>query len=341
MTFVVRELKSVNKEEWNACLYNNNGHFLQSYEWGEFNIDRGHDCWYIGIYNERNELAAVVLALHRVSLSFLHWVYVPFLTQYSAEVQGVILDFLNKKAHSIGAIGVRIEPYELDSDNKICAQLEQRGYQSCSDHIQPPETIILDLSVSTDELLEQMHKKTRYNIRLAQKKNVQVRVISDASSVIDDFIELIKRTSQRQGFYVHESSYYEALVRYMNIYMVGVWYNNELIAMNMMLDYDKTTVYLHGASDYNYRRLMAPYLAQWTAITDAQSRGQLYYDLWGISTKETHNQWSGFTRFKLGFSQSVAPTEYSGMYQCIVRRSYYILFRLLKYIQQVKVRLKI
>ena len=81
-----------------------------------------------------------------------------------------------------------------------------------------------------------------------------------------------------------------------------------------------TATYLFGASDYEYRNLMAPHLLQWQAIKDAKDKDLWFYDFWGAAPEGSEgklSQWAGFTRFKKGFSPELELTEYIGTYEKI------------------------
>ena len=160
----------------------------------------------------------------------------------------------------------------------------------------------LDLQLTQEELLKQMHQKTRYNLKLAQQK-VTARISREPAD-LEKFWRLIQDTGRRQGFRHFPKNYYEQLLESnlaAKLYLAE--YQDKVIAANLVLFFGDTAAYLHGASDYHARQLMAPYLLQWRAIIDAQQAGCRYYDFWGVAPAEAFGQhpWSGISRFKLGF----------------------------------------
>ena len=116
-------------------------------------------------------------------------------------------------------------------------------------------------------------------------------------------------------------------------------YNNKIIAANLVVFYGDTAIYSHGATDDEYRNVMAPYLLQWQAILDAKEKGCKLYDFGGVKTGDRRqatwdrNSWKGITRFKLGFSPQTQPIEFSGSYDIVIDKfkyASYLLFQKMK-----------
>ncbi len=184
---------------------------------------------------------------------------------------------------------------------------------------QPAQTMILDLALSQDEMLKNMHSKTRYNIRLAQKKEVTILHKKD----IEAFWSLTKITASRDGFTSHQKKYYEQMLALPFVEQFTAYLDQEVIASNLCVNFNGTFIYLHGASMHKYKKLMAPYLLQWHQILFAKDNGCKVYDFWGVAPKDDNGQkfhkyswqknhkWSGFTRFKAGFGGTYQETFFS------------------------------
>jgi lipid II:glycine glycyltransferase (peptidoglycan interpeptide bridge formation enzyme) len=110
--------------------------------------------------------------------------------------------------------------------------------------------------------------------------------------------------------------------------------NNDIIAANLMVFYGDTATYLHGASNYAFRALMAPNLLQWNLIQEAKKRGFKYYDFHGIAPNENpKHPWAGVTRFKKGFGGEIA--NYPGTYDFIYETGWYKIYKLFRKINRL------
>jgi len=184
--------------------------------------------------------------------------------------------------------------------------------------IQPPDTVLLDLGQPLDALLAQCKPKWRYNIRLAEKKGVQVRCFpgNQAEDVIPLFYQLYRETAARDGIAIHSENYYRSLCRLaadgtfdterilISIYIA--YFEEKPLAAIITLFSPSGAVYLYGASSNEHRNLMPAYLLQWQAIQDAQKYGCPSYDFYGIPpTDDSNHPMHGLYRFKTGFGGAV------------------------------------
>ena len=184
--------------------------------------------------------------------------------------------------------------------------------------IQPPDTSIIDLTVSEDEILSNMHSKWRYNIRLSEKKGVVIHKYTrndvNLSKKIDRFYELTKETNARDGNSSHAKSYYLDLIQrsaqnqenneespLITLYIAE--HEGEEIASIMTLFSKDEAIYLYGASSNHKRNLMPNHLLQWTAIKDAKNYGSKCYDFYGMSPegKDEKHPMHGLYMFKSNF----------------------------------------
>lgn len=186
--------------------------------------------------------------------------------------------------------------------------------------VQPSQTPVLNLSKSEEEILTEMHYKTRYNIRLAERRGIKIRQGQPAE--IEKFLNLLKQTAKRDKFRPHPDNYYCQLIKIDIAKLYLAEYQNKVLAANIIIFFGDTVTYLHGASDNKYKSLMAPHLLQWAAIKEAKRLGYLYYDFWGINEKK----WPGVTRFKRGFGGK--EINYPGTFDVIFDNFWYRLYRL-------------
>lgn len=178
-------------------------------------------------------------------------------------------------------------------------------------NIQPPRTFIVDVKDSEDEILARMKQKTRYNIRLAQKKGVTVRPWND----IKAFHRMMLLTGKRDGFGIHSCGYYERAYQLLHPKQMGelllAEYEGRPLAALFVARHGNRAYYLYGASTDEERNRMPTYLLQWEAMRWAKEQGCEEYDLWGVPDEEEATLEANFEtrrdglwgvyRFKRGF----------------------------------------
>ncbi|MFH1129355.1 MAG: peptidoglycan bridge formation glycyltransferase FemA/FemB family protein [Patescibacteria group bacterium] len=258
--------------------------FLQSDQWAKFQNLIGRETFKIdGIY------------VIKYSLPFgKSYLYSPRCA--SNCVSDSFIEKIKTIAKRENAIFFKMEPsYAKASEGEFEILLKNFKFKK-SNNVQPLQTIVLDLTESEEELLNQMHPKTRYNINLAQKKEIKIRR-GKTDDDFDRFWGLMQKTSQRDNFKSYSRAYYEEMLEIPEVELFLAEYKNEAIVANIVLFYENQAIYLHGASSYEYRNLMAPYLLQWEQIKEAKRIGCTMYDFWGINEQK----WPGVTRFKRGF----------------------------------------
>jgi len=203
----------------------------------------------------------------------------------------------------------------------------------------PSTTVVLDLSPygrspeggkkSEDELLKEMGQKTRYNIRLSEKKDLEIKKDS-----FNSFWRLNEQTSARQSIKSFSRKYYEKLLGIEDFaYVLTVCSNEKPLASGVFIDFAGTTTYLFGASSNEYKNLMAPYFLHWYIIKEAIKKGQKNYDFWGINPEDTSNptytkKWEGITRFKKGFGGKIITSP--NTFELPVQKGWYRIYKLVK-----------
>jgi len=196
----------------------------------------------------------------------------------------------------------------------------------------PQFTNIIDLSLSLDEILEKMKPKGRYNIKLAEKKGVEIKVDEPR---IGSFYDLLSVTTARDGFRANNKEYYELMLETLpNSLLISAYHEGELLASGIFTYGKYQGLYYYGASSNNKRNLMAPYLMQWEAIKIAKSRGCKYYDFMGIGNPDDpKDPLTGVTDFKLKFGENIV--KFLCPFHIIHKSFYYKLFQFLKFVRKI------
>ena len=190
--------------------------------------------------------------------------------------------------------------------------------------IQPATTTVVDISRHEQEILMSMRPKTRYNIRLAERKGVQVTVVD--RSRLGIWYALYRETARRDRITIHSLPYYRRLFSALNgngrnspkVELMLAKYGGRYISGIIVAYYGHGATYLYGASSNRNRNVMAPYLLQWTAMRRAQEIGCQRYDLFGIPlTDDPSHAMAGLYRFKIGFGGHIV--ERAGCWDWITR----------------------
>ena len=186
--------------------------------------------------------------------------------------------------------------------------------------IQPPDTVLLDLSRSEEDILQGMKPKWRYNVRLAEKKGVAVEELAGEAALasLPEFYRLYVETSERDRIALHPEAYYAGLFSLSRTYDpeggrrpdLRLWmarHEGQALASIITVFRGEEAVYLYGASSGEKRNLMPAYALQWAAIRAAKASGATVYDFYGIPpVDDPSHPMSGLYRFKTGFGGEIA-----------------------------------
>lgn len=293
----------------------------------------------------------------------LSWLYCPRgpLCDYSKPTQ---LNALMKKLAPIAqqerAVFLRIDPpleiNEINSAQKLPAQNFPAGFRTAYAQYQPEHTLIIDLSLPEEQILNQMKPKGRYNIRVSQKHGIKIRAASPSDKNfkkdLDAFYEILTVTADRDKFSVHPKFYYENMLKILGPQNLAQLFLAEytatesapssspphqsakIIAGIIVTFFNQTATYYFGASDYEHRNLMAPYLLQWEAIREARQRGCKFYDFLGIAPLDKFgapikgHKYSKITDFKLKFGGRIV--SYTPAKEFIFKPVWYQIIKLAK-----------
>lgn len=325
----MREATTRELARWDDLITANpdGGNILQSRAWGEF---KRREHWRPHFLIDDSGTASVAqLWLSRWVPGLGRLYYCPkgpgiadagALTAYDATV------FKN-------GFALKLEP-ELSDSAANRGALSVRGYLKSDDVQIHRATIVLDITPSEDELLAGFKSKTRYNIRLAEKKGVSVQPVACTEQNCEIFFKLYAETAHRAGFALRPERYYTRYWRLLEADGHGqlffASYNGTVIAGVYATFLGKKGWYKDGGSSSENRELMAPHLLQWEVIRWLKSRGVSSYDLVAVppanALEESHPMY-GLWRFKSGFSEKI--TEYVGAWDLPLRPARYKVWRAL------------
>ncbi|MFA5070375.1 MAG: peptidoglycan bridge formation glycyltransferase FemA/FemB family protein [Patescibacteria group bacterium] len=322
------EVQEINdKEKWDGFLAKQaKSQFLQSWLWGEFKRGLGVDIWRFGIL-KNDELVGACLVLKSPLPLHNNYLYAPRGPVFSFNLNseeisagyGLLTEKIKETAKKEDPIFLKIEP---TIEKPFSLNLEKIGYRSAKT-IQPPDTVILDLTKSEEQLLAEMHPKTRYNIHLAERKGVKV-IFSRDKKDIEVFYKLCQEVNEREKINSFSQKYYEKMFEVLgpSLKIIKAEFEGKVLAINLNIDFGDMETYNHGASSSACRNVMAPHLLQWESIRQAKKEGYKYYDFRGIAPSDDPNhKWAGITRFKKSFSANTA--HYLGAYDYVFKSLLY------------------
>jgi peptidoglycan pentaglycine glycine transferase (the first glycine) len=270
-------MPEISFSDWNEFLKDHpDAHILQSGEWGELKSAFGWDA----IRMTESGIGAQIL-FRRLPLG-LTFAYIPkgpvgASLKNSNKQFWLEVDSLCQKKHAV------FLKMERDGwEDEVSFNLKDQHFLSSPQHIQPHNTLVVDLRGSEEDVFNRMKPKTRYNIRLAGRKDVVVQPSND----IENFYRVMGVTSQRESFHVHSLEYYRRA--YALFYPKGMCelfvsnFQDQTLAAVMVFAFGNSAYYFYGASADVERNRKPTYPLQWEAIRWAHRKGCSAYDMWGI-----------------------------------------------------------
>ena len=329
-------------QAWNELIAGiPNAHLLQTWEWSQVKVKYGWQALPFIWQADQEKPGAAAMVLKRSlpiggfarRMCVLYVPKGPLLDWSDPGLRQRVLGDLQTFAKRLGAIFIKMDPdvalgmgiprtetaVENDNGQQVRSELLQRGWKFSQDQIQFRNTVMIDLSPSEEALLAGMKQKTRYNIRLGQKKGVTVRV-----GTLDDLPLLYRmyaETSIRDGFLIREEGYYQTVWRnFMSspVSAAGLQpFSEPLIAevggqavgAVSLFYFAGQAIFLFGMSRDEHREKMPNHVLQWEAMRRAKALGCQSYNLWGAPNEfnESEALWGVF-RFKEGLGGTVLRT---------------------------------
>ncbi len=288
------------------------GHILQSFEWGEVKAATGWVPLRLVAEDSGTIVAAVSLLERKVPIISKNIFYAPrgpVLDYGNTELFDYLLEEVRKLAALRGAFVLKIDPDIPSSNRDISGYLARKGFRSQGNQdfegIQPRYVFRMDIRPDLDQLFADLHSKTRYNVRLAQRKGVVIKEDCTRED-LKFFYDILKTTAERDNFLIRSFSYFESLWDCLvekglaKLFMAE--FEGNFIAGTLAFIFGDKAWYLYGASSNEHRNVMPNYLLQWTMITWAKKNNCTMYDFRGVPGNLTEdNPLYGLYRFKKGF----------------------------------------
>lgn len=300
-------------QQWEALVQANPaGGVMQSLAWSQFKQQRGLQVVHFGLFEAEQLIGGMLCTIPAQSgvgsnLIAADGPILPWHDQALAR-QGLRLlrEAAETHAAEYGAIGLRIEPrLERPTPNLL------RDWRRAPVDILARETLYLDLQPDEQSLLAAMKPKGRYNIRLAARRGVTVRISHDVAE-IPLFYRLMDEAGERDDFYVEPIDHFNDLLATLaplgHAHLIFAEYAGQTLGTMLLITYGQRAVYQYGGISNQRREQMAGYALQWAAIQHAKALGCSCYDFYGYEpTGDPHHPFAGFSRFKRAFGgQAIA-----------------------------------
>lgn len=308
--------------------------FLQSWAWGVFQERFGRESLRLGVWEGGALVGVATCFRHSLPFGKAYW-YCPrgpiFSRKLSDENRSAAFHLLLgefRKRFATNSIFIRLEPSVGFPDGV--------SYH-VGPWVQPTHTLLLDLSQDEEKLFSDMKQKTRYNVRISDKR--AVHVYEDHSSVgFEKFFTALQMTSRRQGIRIHGRPYYETFLQALSSFdMVRLYvaeHEGDVLATALCVGYGDTFSYVHGASTDVKRAFKAPERLQWEAIRQAKLAGFHFYDFFGVAPEDARrHKLRGVSKFKRGFGGF--EYSYSNRGDIVFQPFFYWFFRIAVRIRRI------
>ncbi len=321
-------MNSLSSSQWTDYLAGQPGaHLLQTAAWGEL---KGRFGWEVVRVRASGSGAQILFRRLAPGLTFGYIPKGPVGEDWEA-----LSPQIDQACRERRAVFLKVEPDRWQDEPAGDQAPAPAGFRHSPHAIQPARTLVVDIAGERDQVLARMKQKTRYNIRLARRKQVVVRPSADLAA----FSRLMQLTAQRDQFGAHNQAYYQRAYDLFHpsgrCELLMAEYEGELLAGVMVFAHGPRAWYFYGASSDSHRNRMPAYLLQWEAICWAQQAGCQIYDLWGVPDEPKERLEAGFTtrsdglwgvyRFKRGFGGQLRRS--SGPWDRVYQPALYAFYR--------------
>ncbi len=317
-------------------MINKNLHPLQSEEWGKFREKTG-----VRVIRVKN----LQLTIHPIPHTKYTIGYVP----KGLDINQEMLDKLFTIGNKENCIFIQLEPNVEQINNK---KYNFKNLVASSRPLLTKYTFVLDLTKSEDELLKNMHPKTRYNIKLAEKKGVKI-IEDNSNNAFKEYLRLTKETTQRQKFYAHSEKYHRLMwdtlsqaknqpINFdkLSEHLFTAIYNGRVLVTWIVFVLGDTLYYPYGASSTEHKDVMASNLMMWETIKFGKKLGLKKFDMWGALGPNPNKKdpFYGFHKFKEGYG--ARHVEFVGSYDYVLNKKLYFIYNILNNLRWIILKLK-
>ncbi len=326
----LRQVSEKDKNQYNKLVT----HVIQSWEWGEFRKSLGLPLLRYGIFKKGKMVKAFQLTLHKIPFTSQFVGYLP----KGPEPDKDLADALEKIARENRCAFIKVEP---NIESKPEPYIVYPTFLPSPKPLFTKYNFVIDLTKPEEELFKDLNQKTRYNVRLAQKKGVRVEERTD-DKAFEIYLKLYFETTGRQGYMGHNREYHRKVWRILKEagvarLLIG-FYGKKPLSAWMLLNFNGTLYYPYGGSSVERKEVMANNLVAWEAIRLGKKLNCQKFDMWGAANTPNPSKddpYYGFHHFKEGYGGKLV--EYLGSFDLVLNHTLYILFTSIDKVTKLKV----
>ncbi|MCL2110254.1 peptidoglycan bridge formation glycyltransferase FemA/FemB family protein [Microgenomates group bacterium] len=322
---------------------------IQSWAWGEFKQKTGSEVVRIGFFGEDGKMVDGVQVIFK-PMPMTGWIVGH--CSRSSEPTPEQLQAITDVAKERKAVFVKLEPNisvrssEETEKAKVFGKIEDLVFSKDGRRGKPlftNFTFVLNLGVSEEELMTRLSSKTRYNVRLASKKGVEI-VEDSSKNGMETYIKLMEETTKRQQFLNHNGDYFREMHEVMEgtgmMRIFHALYQEKVLTSWIVWEFNNNLYYPYGASSNEHREVMPNNLMMWEMIKLGKAKKNKSFDMWGCLGPDANekNPWYGFHKFKEGYGGEMR--EYVGTFDIVLDKNRYDIFNFVDRTRWKALRLK-
>ena len=336
--FSIKEVKE--ESDFDPTKHFSHTSFTQSFLYGKWQQAVGRKVKRFVINQDSKPKAYFQIVVHPLIFkkTYCYIPYGPIVDDVSIDLLKYIKKEIKKIAKSENSVFVK-----LDFTPKISSKILNQVFTKCSKFFirsaifQSRNERFLPITKSEEELLKDMHQKTRYCIRLSQRSGLTAHTIDrDFSKYFDTFINLMQITSKRNGFRLHTSDYYKSVFQNLREgidYISITKYNDEILSASLVCVVGKTATYVYGASSNTQRKQSPGLLGLWNAVCAAKQKNCTIFNFGGVIKLKFRN-YETLANFKEKFGG--VNVEHSDFFDIVINPFYYSLYTLRRILKNIR-----
>jgi len=327
---IVRPVYPEEKNQFNNLA----SHPLQSWAWGKFREKTGLKVIRIGQFDKKNLKKGLQLTIHPLPKTNYQVGYLPKCSPLNQQ----LIEALVKVGQENNCLFIKTEPNQTSDQQFYLENGCLAGRPLFTKY-----TFQIDLTKDKKTLLANMKQKTRYNVRLAEKRGVRVSE-DNSRQAFEEYLKLMFKTTRRQNFYAHDEKYHRLM--WQTLYPAGIarllkaTYQGKTLASWILFVFNNVLYYPYGASSREHKKVMASNKIMWEAMLFGKKLGCQTFDLWGCLGPDPDPQdpWYGFHRFKEGYGAKLV--EFIGTFDLVLNHPLYRLYKVANGLRWKYLRLK-